>query len=99
VTNFTIDPATIRGAIAQYFVYRTWNGGANEVVEVGHLYIGYKDTASNFTVSQVGLNATSSGVTFSITSGGQLQYTSDNKTPSVGYSGSMKFRLQVLPKT
>lgn len=99
VTNLSVDPSTIRAAIVEYYVYRTWNGGANEVVEVGHLYLGYKDTASSFNLSQVGLNATSSGITFSITSGGQVQYISDNKTPSVGYAGTMKFRLRVLQKT
>jgi hypothetical protein len=99
VTGFTVDPNETRGAIAEYYVYRQYNSGASEVIEVGHLYIGYKDTAANFTVAQVGLNATSSGVTFSMTSGGQLQYVSSNLTPSTSYVGTMKFRVRALPKT
>jgi len=100
VTNFILDPATIRGGVAEYYVYRTWNSGANEVVEVGTLYFARLDTAAAWTIVQVGNNVGASGVVFTIDNpSGQVQYTSDNKTPSTGYAGSMKFRFRALGKT
>lgn len=98
VSNLAFDSATIRAAFISYYVYRTWNGGLNEIVECGTLYVAFKDTANEWTITQVGQNIESSGVQFDITNGGQVTYISDNKTPNTNYSGSMKYRASVLTK-
>lgn len=98
VNNLSFDAATVRAAFIEYYVYRTWNGGLSEVVECGTLYIAFKDTANEWTITQVGQNIESSGVQFDITNGGQITYISSNLTPATNYSGSMKYRARVLQK-
>jgi hypothetical protein len=99
VTSLAFDSATIRSAQVQYYVYRTWNSGTEEAVENGILFVNYKDIAAVWDLVQIGNNVEGSGVVFSITAGGQIQYTSDNKTPSTSYAGSCKYRGTVLAKT
>jgi hypothetical protein len=99
VTNLAFDSADIRAAFVEYYIYRVWNSGANEVVECGTLYVAFKDLANEWTITQVGQNIENAGVTIDITNGGQVTYTSDNKTPSTLYSGTMKFRARILQKT
>jgi hypothetical protein len=99
VTSLAFNSATIRSAQVQYFVYRTWNSGTEEAVENGILFLNYKDIAAVWDLVQIGNNVEGSGVVFSITAGGQVQYISDNKSPSTGYAGSCKYRATVLAKT
>lgn len=99
VTGLVLNPADIRAGIVEYYVDRTWDSGSLEVAEVGHLYLLYKDQSATWTIAQVGNDVGSTGVTFSITAGGQVQYVSDTVSPSTGYSGLMKYRLRVLQKT
>lgn len=98
VNNLAFDASVIRAAFVQYYVYRTWNSGSEEVVEMGTLYVAFKDIANEWTLSQAGQNTESSGVQFDITNAGQVTYTSSNLTPSASYSGTMKYRAQVLAK-
>jgi hypothetical protein len=98
VNNLAFDSATVRAAFISYYVYRSWNGGLTEVVEAGTIYACFKDTANEWTLTQVGQNTESSGVQFDITAGGQITYISDNKTPNTSYSGTCKFRASVLTK-
>lgn len=98
VTSLAFDPATIRSAQVEYFVYRTFNSGSEEVVENGTMYLTYKDIANEWDMVLVGSNVTGSGVTFTITNAGQVQYTSSNLTPSTSYSGNMRYRASVLQK-
>lgn len=89
INGLTFSPASIRGAIVEYTVYRVTSGsGASEVSEIGHMYISYKNVANTWDVSVVGGN--SSNVVFSINAG-QVQYTSDNMT-GTGYTGLIKFK-------
>jgi hypothetical protein len=99
VSSLSFDSAEIRSAVIEYYVYRTWNTGTEEAIESGTLYINYKDIAAEWDMVQVGANVTGSGVTFSVTSAGQVQYVSDNKTPSASYAGTLKYRARVLSKT
>lgn len=99
VTGLAFDPATIRSATIEYYVYRTYDSGTQEVAESGTIYVTYKDVANDWDFVQVGNNVTGSGVTLTITPAGQVQYASDNKTPSSGYNGKMKYRARVLQKT
>lgn len=94
VSGLIFDPTVVRGAIVEYSIYRvTTSAGATEAVEVGTMYLGFKSTANTWDISVVG--GSGAGVTFSITAGGQVQYTSTNFTGST-YSGTMKFRARAL---
>lgn len=94
ITGFSFDPLAVRGAICEYSVYRvTTGGGATELVETGTIYLSYKSTASTWDIVVVG--GAGAGVTFSITNGGQVQYTSTNISGS-SYSGTIKFRARSL---
>jgi hypothetical protein len=94
VTGLSFDPATVRAAIVEYSVYRiTTSTGATERAECGQMYINYKSTAAAFELVVVGSGG--SNTTFSITSGGQVQYVTDNQSGS-SYSGTMKFRARAF---
>lgn len=94
VIGLSFSPVTVRGAIVEYTVYRnTTSAGATEAVEVGTMYPGYKNVANNWDMPIVGGGG--SGVIFSITSSGQIQYTSTNFTGS-SYSGIIHFRARAL---
>lgn len=94
VTGLSFDTSTVRSAIIQYSLYRT--SSTTEMSEVGHMYVTYKTTAGTWELAQS--YAGSSGVTFSITNGGQVQYTSTNFS-GVSYSGKMKFSAKAYLQT
>jgi hypothetical protein len=95
VTSLSFDPANVRGAVVIYTIYRvTTSTGATEATETGTIYVGYKSTAGTWDITVVG--SANAGVTFSITAGGQIQYTSTNFSGS-SYSGVMTFKAQALP--
>lgn len=98
VTNFTINPASIRSGTAEYYVERATTGPATEVGESGTLYILYNDTSATWSIAQLGNNVGNTGVNFNMTPGGQLQYTSTNLAGAT-HTGRMKYRLRVLQKT
>ena len=94
IPSFNFDPILVRGAVCIASIYRvTTGGGATELAETVHIYLTYKSTAGSWEIAVVGTG--SSGVTFSITNGGQVQYTSTNITGSA-YSGTIKFKAQAL---
>ncbi len=91
VTNLIFSSA-VRGAIVNYHIKRTTT---TDLVETGQLLITYNPDASIgniYTLSQTKNNqgGSSSGVTFTITDGGQIQYTSTNVSPDG--SGTIYFR-------
>jgi hypothetical protein len=92
ITGLAFDSASVRSAIIQYSIYRVTN--SNELAETGQLFLIYKNNANTWTVSRQ-FFGDDAGVTISITTGGQLQYTSTNVT-GTGYSGEMTFRAQTL---
>ena len=87
ITGAAFDTSQVRSFIMQYDLYRSTN--SNELSEVGHLYGTYKSSAGTWELNQS--YAGSSGITFSMTNGGQLQYTSSNMA-GTGYVGKMKFK-------
>jgi hypothetical protein len=95
VTSLSFNPASIRAAFVEYYVQRTKSG--EELSEAGHLYLIYNDLAADWDIIQVGANVETTGITFTVTAGGQVQYTSTN------YAGQtackMKFRARILAKT
>lgn len=86
VTGASFDDSTVRGFILSYSIYRSTN--SNEASETGQIYGTYSSTAGTWEIAQS--YAGSSGVTFSITNGGQIQYVSSNLS-GTSYSGKMKF--------
>lgn len=94
VTGASFDTSTVRSAIMQYSLYRSTNSA--ELSEVGHIYLTYKSTAGTWDIAQS--YGGSSGVTFSITNGGQLQYTSTNMA-GTGYTGKMKFKATAFTQS
>jgi hypothetical protein len=79
----------------EYYIQRTTAG--TEIGEVGHMYLLYNDLAADWEVTQVGLNVDNTGVTFSVTTAGQVQYTTTNLAGQTACK--MKFRARILQKT
>jgi hypothetical protein len=90
VAGLSFDPTVVRGAKVDYNVYRLTTGsGAEELVEQGIMLISYKPVAMTWDL--VIMSSQSSGVTFTISSTGQVYYTSTTMT-GVNPTGSIVFR-------
>lgn len=97
VSGLSFNTGTVRSAIIDYSVYRTSTANPSGFAESGSLGIVYDNLAgagSKWSMTGYGLNG-NSGVTFTITDAGQVQYKSSNIN-SVGYSGVMHFRAKTL---
>lgn len=95
VIALAFDTGAVRAAIVEYAVYRVTTGvGAQEAVEVGTMYLGYKSTAASWEIAVIG--GAGAGTTFSITNTGQVQYVSTAFTGS-SYNGNIKFRARAIP--
>jgi hypothetical protein len=92
VTDLSFDSASVRSAVIHYYIFR--KHGATEVMESGVITLRYVNSAWTFTQEYQGDDT---GVTLSITSSGQIQYISDNKT-GTPYTGVMKYRAFALPR-
>lgn len=80
VIGLFFDPTQVRSAIVEYSIYRaSTGGGATELAETGVLYLTYFSVANRWDIANsYGGNA---NITFTMTPGGQLQYTA---TPITG---------------
>lgn len=87
VTGATWDTSQVRSFIMEYSIYRSTT--TTEESEVGNLYGTYKSSSGSWDLSET--YGGSSGIVFSITPSGQLQYTSSNLS-GTGYSGKLKFK-------
>ncbi len=69
-------------AIVEFLVQRvTTSTGATELIETGSFIVSYNPTAQDWNISLTNINSPdNSGVDFTITSSGQVQYTSSNIT-------------------
>lgn len=96
ITGFSFDPSSVRGAVCEYSIYRKTDTTAEEKVEVGTIYVTYKTQNDVFDIVVVGSGG--SGVTLSITSAGQMQYTiaAGDVLAGANYSGTIKFRARAL---
>jgi len=91
ITGFSFDTAEVISINAEYRIQRTTDSPANNLVESGVLQ-GYFD-GTNWGISQE--RQGDAGVTFDITAGGQVTYTSTNLT-GTNYSGVISFRARVF---
>lgn len=82
-----------RSAKVSYQVKRSVTG--NIRIQSGSLYLDWNPQTSQWILTH-DFTAGNAGITFSVTSGGQVQYTTDNMTGS-GYVGEIKFNAKTLP--
>lgn len=87
LSSLLFNGASIRSVTINYSVYRSTD--TNEVAENGTLRLIYKTTANTWLINQV-YNGEASGVVFTVTSAGQIQYTSDLIT-GTSYVGVLKY--------
>lgn len=94
VTGLSFDGTVSRSFEVSAWVYRnTTSTGATELAENVKLYGIYSAVAGTWEMAQEG--AGTSGVLFTITNAGQVQYTSSNITGTASHS-SMKFRATTI---
>jgi hypothetical protein len=94
VTNLVFDNAVTKSAAIDYYVYRVID--STEYAEVGQLRVVYKDIANSWVLDRT-YGGEDAGITFDITSVGQVTYTSTDLGAGV-YSGVMKYRARsILP--
>lgn len=86
VAGLSFDTGTVRSAIVTYSVYRSTT--LSEKGEAGFLLLTYMSTAANWVITRYSND--DSGLVFTVTDGGQVQYTSDNMS-GASYTGTMRF--------
>lgn len=97
VTGLLFAGASVRSFVVDYQIYRnTTGGGATELAEAGQLIGVYKTVAGTWELTQAPVaGAEDSGVAFSITAAGQIQYTSTSITGTPA-SSTMKFKARTM---
>lgn len=94
VVGLVFNPTTVRSATVTYSVYRSTD--TTELAEKGTLELVFKNggtPGSKWTIGQVYFGD-DSGVRFSMTDAGQIQYTSSDISGS-NYSGEIRFEAAV----
>lgn len=95
VTALVFDGSEVRSFEVDYQIYRnTTGGGATELAERGKLLAVYSSVAASWEMTQAPVVG-SAGVTFTITTAGQIQYTSTNITGTPDTS-AMKFQARTM---
>lgn len=92
ISGFLFSSTTVKSFIAEYYIERTTVTPAESKIENGVLTGHYNGSTWVFSNGPITGDA---GIVFSITAGGQVQYTSDNMTGS-SYSGSIKFKAKTI---
>ncbi len=88
VTGLKVNPRGVSQAIVEFLVQRvTTGGGAVELVESGSFNLTYNPTAEDWNITLTQINVPdNSGVDFTVTDEGQVQYTSTNITGDASIS-------------
>lgn len=94
VNGLVFDTSQVRSAIVSYSISRSTS--LSEFSEAGQIYVTYSNTLGSWEISQD--FAGTSGISFSITNGGQIQYTSTNMS-GTSYVGKLKFKAQAFLQT
>lgn len=92
ITGLAFDITQVRSSVINYSIYRVTD--SNELAESGQIFIVYKNNAATWSLARQFFND-DSGITFSITNTGQVQYTSTN-VAGTNYSGIINFRASCL---
>lgn len=96
IVGMFFNSGSVRAAQINYAVYRVSNSTSNGVAESGVILLDLNETApvgQKWQMSQI--KQGDSGVSFSITDGGQFQYKSTD-IGSINYQGQIKFSAKVL---
>jgi hypothetical protein len=98
INGAIFDPGTVRAANLDYAIYRISTSNPSGHAETGTLFLIYDDSAAVNQKWQLSQRTNgSSGVSFSITDNGQIQYISTD-IGAIGYVGNIKFRAKALTK-
>lgn len=97
VTGLSFNSASCKAARVQGDLRRKTDTASSELLAYVELFLIYSDQDSTWRLVSVREESYSSasGVTFSVTSGGQVQYTSTN-IAGTNYSGTFKFKAEVI---
>ena len=87
------NAGSVRSAVIQYAIYRISNSNPSGNAETGEIHLVY-DNNDGWNLGIGGVIG-DSGVTFSITPAGQIQYQSTD-IGSINYNGIMKFQAKAL---
>lgn len=93
ITGLIFNAASVRAADISYSIFRVSTANPSGHTEKGTIQLIYDNNIGWF-INQGNILG-SSGVTFSVTNTGQLQYKSTDIN-STGYTGTMKFRAKTL---
>jgi hypothetical protein len=94
VTGLLFDTAAVRSAIISYSINRSTS--STELSECGQMMVTYNTSANSWALAQYSVG--DAGLTFSITSGGQIQFVSTNMS-GTGYTALMKFSAKAFTQT
>lgn len=92
VTGLLFDGVATRSVLIKFAIYRNTSGSEQE--STGNISLGYKTTAADWTISTEGFQG-NAGITFSVTSSGQVQYISTNMA-GTGYVGTVKWLYKTI---
>lgn len=91
ISGLQFNIATVLSATINYTIRRT--NSTEDLVERGEILLTYRPSLNEFDLAQK-YGGDNSGVTFSITSAGQVQYVSTNMS-ATSYEGSIEFSARV----
>ena len=94
IVGLSFDTSQVRSAVIPYSIYIST--ATNEFSECGTIYITYKSTANTWELAQNYVG--SSGLVFTVTPSGQVQYTSTNVS-GASYVGKLKFKASAFLQT
>jgi hypothetical protein len=89
VTGLLFSGATTRAFSVEYSIYRKTDTASSALAQMGQLRGVYNTQSASWFMSD-DFSGQNAGVTFTITSGGQIQYTSSNIS-GANYVGTLKF--------
>lgn len=95
ITGLIFSPSTYRGFKIEYSIYRETSTVGSGAAQIGQLRGIYNTKLAEWYLSE-DFSGNSSGIEFSITSGGQIQYTSSNFDAingSPSYIGTLKYNI------
>jgi hypothetical protein len=93
IEGLKFDYAKVGQVIVDYLIQRvTTSTGATELIETGQFYLVYKPTSATWALTS---GPSTAGITLSVTSAGQVQYTSSNITGTASIS-KITFRARTM---
>lgn len=85
VEGLSFTSKTVSQAVVEFYIQRVTD--TNEIITSGCFHLAYKPSANSWSLVMIGTpGPDSSGITFSVTAGGQVQYTSSNVTGVISIS-------------